>query len=1255
MRGTTENVCPLPKLDLPRSEWREYFKRIYGADDVGSLPTSGQQVDVLNLTALSSISSAARNYVARLEATFPRENAWGACFDGACGPGHFAGYVNVHCPMEFAWRLRLHVGQRDRGVRHSPILNNSWGEVTHCGGSNFEANAAYFYAARGSGLWINTGRTIAFGAHDDAVRHFLKRNCTIRGNGAHECDAFLNRMVVVAARQGYSTVQFVGHCDAKCNNCLHEVAVLQKEGGPACPPIAYRRGLRAQAECTCVEHSKSVGTTERPYRGSCASCVPAGSPENTLDERSKAGDERQPTQTTTGGLHEASGAVRSKRSAADRGMVLPERVAADILQLSKQPLGPCEGIAHSPIRKFPEPSKQVLEGEAALVAAIVAGILPTRSVDEARMKPMPMRFAPDLSHLGNCTACLNAEAWWKAVRDTPLRSEPGSTHLLIDEGALSEWSGVVLELEQPVKRRTRFHKRAADKDKMPPHMPGTVLYDAQRRPPFRAWMEDSKTQFFSESDDGLNFVERKNVLTYEAQPESATGTVEPEKFGKMRKIVGQSRPFDQRTFTVSRSNARAGHMAYLSAFHCQDFGHTPYPKFWRVRHGTRIPRDIWREAPRMVTGQRRDMWESTCLGYSSDGLAWRLFDLGHPAANGPPPLRDAGDTSNVVYWDFVSRTHRVVNRWNAALPRGKFGLGAHESNWWREVRGVRISSNDHLSTDSDSARAFTENVRWIFDKEGKTEHLRRHTYSMQVTPFEAENIFLGVLNVLEWPRLDNHDGVESLRFDVMRTYLATSRDGVHFDTGWVYAQQELIPHGRCREPPGCATRASLENLIGGWQEAQNRSAVLDELCCEFDHAITMPASELVTHHGKHHLYYEGRTAPHESRFDSKYPAALAVASWTTHRIAGVRRDPNAAGTCSYVTTKPINLSAVAGAHEYAHVTVNVGIHASDPIGLLVADVVDRCEGGGATHPRFKASVSKPVDQSTEAAVLRWGNDKSGMGKLTHDGNLPGLLGIVRFRFYLCGSAKLFSFTTASGPAPVDLTSASSDPAPPMETPPSSQWQRRIAEIQSSNVVYGTCTHLQLPRIGTCDQRGCLFSTWHLAVADDHGLLACSRKCTAACAECTMASFSWSEYTCACVVRCDVNALGFSHTVEDSHPELTEGHALMRPASRAKNRWPVESTYVFDYVTISLRATHSPHESERSKLPAFPQDGWRSTADWANGWLDVLRARRQAGLPTPGWGKSAPAGRFNATKGQDIITGGFYLGTKRGTNEIFVQP
>ena len=313
-------VCILPQLDLPAADWRDYFERVYGTDDAGSLPTSAEQVDVLNLTALTSVSSAAKNYVAQLEATFPRwyawdSPAWDSCFDDACGPDHFVGNLNVHCPVEFAWRMRLHADQRDQGARLSPLPNNSLAEVTHCGGSDFESDAAYFYASRGSGVWINVGRTISFGTHDDAVRHFIKRNCAhaceprtdvmgLAHNCAHQCDAWhMDKMVAVAASEGYDTVQFVGHCDAKCAMCLHEVVVLRAQGGPACPPIAYWSGSRAQLNCTCVEHSSSVGTKDKPDRGGCASC-----------------DARQLAAGIEGGAHEG---VRGERFIEGRGPVLP--------------------------------------------------------------------------------------------------------------------------------------------------------------------------------------------------------------------------------------------------------------------------------------------------------------------------------------------------------------------------------------------------------------------------------------------------------------------------------------------------------------------------------------------------------------------------------------------------------------------------------------------------------------------------------------------------------------------------------------------------------------------------------------------------------------------------------------------------------------------------------------------------------------------------------------------------------------------
>ena len=105
-------------------------------------------------------------------------------------------------------------------------------------------------------------------------------------------------------------------------------------------------------------------------------------------------------------------------------------------------------------------------------------------------------------------------------------------------------------------------------------------------------------------------------------------------------------------------------------------------------------------------------------------------------AIGPSPLRTASDTANVIYRDLADLdVHRVVNRWAAPIPRGTAATTAANPNWWREARGVRISSCTGLNTSrvGGCARAFTEDVRWIFDKEGKDEHLRRQVYSLQVT------------------------------------------------------------------------------------------------------------------------------------------------------------------------------------------------------------------------------------------------------------------------------------------------------------------------------------------------------------------------------------------------------------------------------------------------------------------------------------------------------------------------------------------
>jgi len=48
-----------------------------------------------------------------------------------------------------------------------------------------------------------------------------------------------------------------------------------------------------------------------------------------------------------------------------------------------------------------------------------------------------------------------------------------------------------------------------------------------------------------------------------------------------------------------------------------------------------------------------------------------------------------------------------------------------------------------------------------------------------------ERVYVGLLNVLEWPKLMNPSKHPPFLYDTMRTYLATSRDGIHFDTDFV--------------------------------------------------------------------------------------------------------------------------------------------------------------------------------------------------------------------------------------------------------------------------------------------------------------------------------------------------------------------------------------------------------------------------------------------------------------------------------------
>lgn len=184
--------------------------------------------------------------------------------------GSVSSSFNVHAPVRVG-------AANSRGVEYhmsprlstfSALESGSFAEVKHCGGSKFETNSTWHYVMNGSGMFVNIGKTISFRTHDEAAEHFLGHGCQDRFNTDWkfypECDEELHDVMVAAAGQGYNSLQFLGHCDAYCGFCGHELVILGYNGGETCAP-GLQYYSRPGVECSCIEWGESI-------RGACAMC-----------------------------------------------------------------------------------------------------------------------------------------------------------------------------------------------------------------------------------------------------------------------------------------------------------------------------------------------------------------------------------------------------------------------------------------------------------------------------------------------------------------------------------------------------------------------------------------------------------------------------------------------------------------------------------------------------------------------------------------------------------------------------------------------------------------------------------------------------------------------------------------------------------------------------------------------------------------------------------------------------------------------
>ena len=160
------------------------------------------------------------------------------------------------------------------------------------------------------------------------------------------------------------------------------------------------------------------------------------------------------------------------------------------------------------------------------------------------------------------------------------------------------------------------------------------------------------------------------------------------------------------------------------------------------------------------------------------------------------------------------------------------------------------------------------------------------------------------------------------------------------------------------------------------------------------------------------LYFHLNQARHEERYTEKAPSGLAVASWTEHRLAGVRRDPAHDERCGMVVSKPFKLGGRRKGRQWF--TVNAHSPPGDKTSELLYDlVVPRCKEEPRSFANFTRDRSHPLRGSHTATTLEWAGVGSDVTAARPAGRSHTT---ARLRFWLCGNVKLFAFTMWHGAA-----------------------------------------------------------------------------------------------------------------------------------------------------------------------------------------------------------------------------------------------
>eukprot|EP00927_Polykrikos_kofoidii_P038481 TRINITY_DN32835_c0_g1_i1.p1 TRINITY_DN32835_c0_g1~~TRINITY_DN32835_c0_g1_i1.p1 ORF type:complete len:685 (-),score=105.60 TRINITY_DN32835_c0_g1_i1:24-2039(-) len=353
--------------------------------------------------------------------------------------------------------------------------------------------------------------------------------------------------------------------------------------------------------------------------------------------------------------------------------------------------------------------------------------------------------------------------------------------------------------------------------------------------------------------------------------------------------------------------------------------------------------------------RRIGRWEA-CMATSPDGITWH--DHGHIFGR-------SSDTQACIYRDAPEGDYTLVLR--QEFPTPYFARGV------RGTKFVRVTEAELNKAMEKKDQMLPNRVvnNFYFDRYGKDEQYERQSYSFTRTLYEG--VHFGMIQSFEWPALNRNIGMAWTKlslsnfYDAMRVYLATSRDGVHFNFDWVYAMQPL--------QLAAAKTAKVQRMV-------------------------FAASEFVTMAGQHWLYYTTHDKSHNFRFGA--PEIMHLARWPQDMLTGL--EP------TYPEGPPGRVVTKVFAWPPEAVAVKVTVDAKSAYSFVAVEVL-RDSGGFAANATAGAVAR---DTYAAAAVAgRWPAIHVRKAQpefcLLTEGRVPRDLGFARLAFTLSGTARLFAF------------------------------------------------------------------------------------------------------------------------------------------------------------------------------------------------------------------------------------------------------